>query len=188
MFCSGVLFEMASCFLAASLLQSLLLAEPQAQIRPIRKIKSHSHSQCQGGGGAEGVPIPSIFRERIRDRSRVGLWQSDTQSELQPCSARLSSTEVRFWSILDAGMKCDRKCETPANQGILSAIKIAWVQKTPKIGRTPRGSCNDAPSKKVLRRVLDTAFEKVLRRVLRRCLAVCFRGKKGSEKGSEKGS
>ena len=40
--------------------------------------------------------------------------------------------------------------------------------------------------RRVLRRVLDTAFEKVLRRVLRRCLAVGFRGKKGSETGSWK--
>ena len=37
--------------------------------------------------------------------------------------------------------------------------------------------------RRVLRRVLDTAFEKVPRRVLRRCLAVGFRGKKGSMKG-----
>ena len=42
-------------------------------------------------------------------------------------------------------------------------------------------------ARRVLRRVLMTAFEKVLRRVLRRCLAVGFRGRKGSEKGSQKG-
>ena len=43
-----VLFQVASCFLAASLLQGLLKAEPQGQIRPVRKIKNHSHLQCQG--------------------------------------------------------------------------------------------------------------------------------------------
>ena len=39
--------------------------------------------------------------------------------------------------------------------------------------------------RRVLGRVLETAFEKVLiRRVLRRRLAVGFNGTKGSEKGS----
>ena len=44
-----VLFQVASCFLAASLLQGLLKAEPQGQIRAVRKTKNHFHSQCQGG-------------------------------------------------------------------------------------------------------------------------------------------
>ena len=43
-----VLFQVASCFLAASLLQGLLKAEPQGQIRPVRKTKNHFHSQCEG--------------------------------------------------------------------------------------------------------------------------------------------
>ena len=44
--------------------------------------------------------------------------------------------------------------------------------------------------RRVLRRVLETAFEKVLRRVLRRCLAVGFNGvlrrvlRRGSKNGA----
>ena len=55
------------------------------------------------------------------------------------------------------------------------------------VRRTPSGSCDNTPSKKGLRNVLETAFEKVLRRVLRRCLTLGFRGRQASEKGQEKG-
>ena len=51
------------------------------------------------------------------------------------------------------------------------------------VGHTPRGSCDNTPLGRVLRRVLKTAFKKLLRRVLRRCLAVGFRGRKGSWNG-----
>ena len=62
------------------------------------------------------------------------------------------------------------------------------ISQQVKVGRTPRGSCNNARHlRRVLRRVLETTFKKVLRRVLRRCLDVGFRGRKGSEKGFLKG-
>ena len=52
------------------------------------------------------------------------------------------------------------------------------------IGRTPRGSCNNAPFEEGF---LEGLSRLLSRRVLRRRLAVGFRGKKGSEKGSSKG-
>ena len=67
-----------------------------------------------------------------------------------------------------------------------SLLTIHVLHLSTSIGRTPTGACNYAPfsERRVLRRVLMTAFEKILRRILRRCLAVGFNGKKGSEKGS----
>ena len=55
------------------------------------------------------------------------------------------------------------------------------------IGCTPRGSCDNTQLlRRVLRRVLETAFEKVLRRVLRSCYAKVTTGREGE--GSEQGT
>ena len=65
----------------------------------------------------------------------------------------------------------------------VSEILVPTVSKNFEC--TPRESCDNTPTpRRVLGRVLDTAFEKDGRRVLRRRLVVDFRGRKDSEKGS----
>ena len=65
---------------------------------------------------------------------------------------------------------------------------LAGLQLCKRRAHTNGGVQQRTLLRRVLRRVLVTAFEKVLRRVLRRCLAVGFNGKEGSEKVLRRGS
>ena len=65
-------------------------------------------------------------------------------------------------------------------------VAFSWLFRGPRFGPILRVLALEQSSdlRRVLRRVLETAFEKVPRRVLRRCLAVWFTRRKGDEKGS----
>ena len=74
--------------------------------------------------------------------------------------------------------------------------RFGQISTRMRLGRTPKGSCDTQLLRRVLRRVLKTAFEKTLRRVHRSYLEVGLRRKdgvlrsvlrRGSRRGSKKG-
>ena len=137
-----VLFQVSSCVLAASLLQGLLKAEPQVQIRPVRKIKNHSHSQCQGGsmcgllrasGRAFAVRViaeknsahfsefPQNFRN-LRWRSINDFWKIFRENFRKICRTYRSAVcSALGWSL------CAAECVV-----VLScSVKIEWLHCLP---------------------------------------------------------
>ena len=184
-------------FLSASPVESM---RSGGAIPPLRRgisailarypVKTRQMGAIPGGGG--------ISHWAAKRTGRFGIFFV----LCYPALGGLSSPDALFTRIWDTRKHPESatfSCFSPASIREFSPPKMPTCHGKretakpsqfcpPKLGRTPRGSCNNALLRRVLRRVLEIAFEKVLRRVLRRCLAVCFTRRQGSEKGSEKGS